>query len=46
MSDDWLGDKEKGIPPMRDRVAALEAAKHTHPETNLDNGRPARGRRA
>jgi hypothetical protein len=44
MSDDWLGDKEKGIPPMRERVAALEADRHRHPDSNAANGRPTRGR--
>jgi hypothetical protein len=44
VADLLLGDKAKGIPPMTDRLAALEAAKHTHPEPYVDNRSGRRGR--
>jgi hypothetical protein len=44
VADLLLGDKVKGIPPMQERLAALEAAKHTHPEPHGHNGPTARGR--
>lgn len=44
VADLLLGDKAKGIPPMTERLAALEAAKHTHPDPYTENRAARRGR--